>query len=215
MIWRGDGLRAALEVGADRWRLVGVSRGRACRIAQPVMVRGGAVRSRRSRAVLLVLIGPITSPRVAYSARSRDLESAGNETSKRRAIYVYPWLIPAFAILHYLATNVFLLRPYEAIIPSLLILTGVTVVFIALRIALQSGASAALLTGMLGIAFFAYGHVYDPPEPPDSRVLGIAFPIGYAIPYCGAKDEFALESDASPSNRPALAVDSSQRSSAN
>ena len=103
--------------------------------------------------------------------------------SRRRAFYIYPWLIPAFAILHYLANNVVLLPAHEAIVPGAVIMAGVTVVFIGLRLVFMSSASAALITGVLGMAFFSFGHIYVGPEDqPDSRhLLGIAIPAIMAL----------------------------------
>lgn len=195
MIWRGDGWRAALEGSAlDRLRLVGAIASAVLAVAlQPVMLRALRRALRQSGSVIPVLFGPgiRTLRRIATGLGNSG--PAADESSKRRAIYVYPWLIPSFAILHYLATNILLLRAYEAIVPGLLILAGVTVVFAALSIVMKSGASAALLTGLLGIVFFAYGHVYNPSGPPDSRLFfGIAVPLVIAIALVlRARTEFA------------------------
>jgi hypothetical protein len=88
-------------------------------------------------------------------------------------------LIPAFAILHYLANNLVFLRAHEAIVPGAVIMAGVTVVFFVLRYILKGAAPAALLTGLLGIAFFSFGHIYVTPEDqPDSRyLLGLGIPV--------------------------------------
>ena len=61
---------------------------------------------------------------------------------------------------------------------SVVIMAGVTVVYLVLRLILKSSALAAVFTGLLGIAFFAYGHIYAGKELPDDRyVLGLGLPI--------------------------------------
>ena len=71
-----------------------------------------------------------------------------------------------------------LIRAYEAIMISVVIMAGVTVVYLVLRLILKSSALAAVFTGLLGIAFFAYGHIYAGKELPDDRYfLGLGLPI--------------------------------------
>ena len=66
--------------------------------------------------------------------------------------------------------------------PGAIIMVGVTVVFVGFRLLLKSAASAALLTGLLGMAFFSFGHIYvGPDEQPDSRYL-----LGIGVPVIGA-----------------------------
>lgn len=181
LIWRGDGWRAALEGSwLDRLRLAG---GNAAAVVAGLLSPPVARRLTRSlgnvHGAARVTRGQIAGrlrPVAAWLSVTRP--PTGSE-SRRGAIYVYPWLIPAFAILHYLATNLFLLRAHEAIVPGVVIMVGVTVVFLGLRVVLKSAASAALLTGLLGIAFFSFGHIYVGPEDqPDSRyLLGLGIPV--------------------------------------
>ena len=62
--------------------------------------------------------------------------------------------------------------------PSAVIMAGTTVAFIALRLILKGSASAAILTGVLGVAYFSYGHVYvGLDNQADSRfLLGLGIP---------------------------------------
>ncbi|MCY4112820.1 MAG: sulfatase-like hydrolase/transferase [Chloroflexi bacterium] len=173
LIWRGDGWRAALEGSwLDRLRLAGgIAAGLLALLLSPPVAR------RLSRAFRQIA-GRLRPVGAWLSVTSRP---AAPE-SRRRAIYVYPWLIPVFAILHYLSSNLFLLKAHEAIVPGAVILAGVTGVFLGLRVLLKSAASAALLTGLLGMGFFSYGHIFVGPEDhPDSRFL-----LGLGVPVIGA-----------------------------
>ena len=184
VIWRGDGWRAALAGSwLDQLRLAGgiAAAVMAVLLSPPVARRLIRGLGRFHAAALMIgrLIAAKLRPAGRWLAPQR---TASDPASRRRALYVYPWLIPAFAILHYLANNLFLLRAHEAIVPGAVIMVGVTVVFLGLRVILGSAASAALLTGLLGIAFFSFGHIYVGPEDqPDSRHL-----FGIGIPVIGA-----------------------------
>ena len=181
VIWRGDGWRAALEGSwLDRMRLAGgIAAGLAALLLSPPVARRlGRTLARVHRAARVARGQIIVRLRPFGAWLSRTRPRTGSE-SRRRAIYVYPWLIPAFAVLHYLVNNLFLLRAQEAIVPGAVIMAGVTIVFLGLRVILKSAASAALLTGMLGIGFFSYGHIFIGPEDhPDSRYLfGLGGPV--------------------------------------
>ena len=184
VIWRGEGWRAALAGSwLDLLRLAGgiAAAALAVLFIPPVArkIRRALQRFHASACV----VGRLIAGKLGLARRWLAPQGLpGATASRRRAIYVYPWLIPAFAILHYLATNLFLLRAHEAIVPGAVMMAGVTVVFLGLRVILKSAASAALLTGLLGIAFFSFGHIYIGPEDqPDSRYL-----LGMGIPVIGA-----------------------------
>ena len=181
LIWRGDGWRAALEGSwLDRLRLAGgIGAAVVAVLLRPGVGRRLGKALGEARAAMLIVGTPIAGKlRLARRWLSAQ-DSRGSRASRRRVIYVYPWLIPAFAILHYLATNLFLLRAYEAIFPSAVIMAGVTVVFMALRVILNGVAPAALFTGIVGILFFSYGHIYLADwQQPDRRILlGLGVPI--------------------------------------
>ena len=154
----------------------------------------------RARAAVLVVVGPFAAKlrlaRLWLGARGPPT----NPASRRRAFYVFPWLIPAFAILHYLATNLILLRAYEAIVPSAVIMASVTIVFFVLRFILNGAAPAALFTGLLGLVFFSYGHIYiaDWAQPDRRLLLGCGIPIilGIGLLLRGST-EFPTRLDAS------------------
>ena len=185
VIWRGEGWRAALEgSGLDLMRLAGgIAAVVVAVLLSPPVARRTSQALLKLRVLVLVvgrLIGAKLRPAGLWLAPPQGLRGA--PVSRRRAIYVYPWLVPAFAILHYLANNLFLLRAHEVIVPGAIIMAGVTVVFVGLRVILKSAASAALFTGLLGIAFFSFGHIYVGPEDqPDSRYL-----LGLGVPVMGA-----------------------------
>ena len=187
VIWRGDGWRAALAGSwVDRLRLAGgIAAAVLAVLLRPSVVRRLDQALQRAHAAVIVVRRPIAGKlRLARSWLAAEHPS-DEPASNRRAIYIFPWLIPAFAILHFLANNLILLRPYEAIVPSALIMASVTVLFIALRFILKSAASAAILTGLLGSIFFSYGHIYvaDWAQPDRRLLLGIGVPIilGIAI----------------------------------
>ena len=180
VIWRGDGWRAALEGSwLDLMRLAG---GIAAAVVAVLFGSPGARRLSRvlGRFQAAVVVGGATADKLRLATAWLRVQRPPLEpTAGRRSFYVFPWLIPAFAILHFLATNLILLRAYEAILPSVVIMAGVTGVFVALRIVLNGAAPAALFTGMLGIIFFSYGHIYiTDVEQPDWRfLLGIGVPL--------------------------------------
>ncbi len=184
LIWRGDGWRAALEGSwSDALRLAG---GMAAAVLaaslHPAIARALRNAMRRAHAAALVVIGPIG--RTIRRARSgMAVHGQNTETpSRRRAFYVFPWLIPAFAILHYIANNLILIRAYESIVISLIIMVSVAIVYILLKLILRSSASAAVITGLLGMIFFAYGHIYIDREPPDDRfLLGVGVPAALGV----------------------------------
>ena len=185
VIWRGDGWRAALAGSwLDRLRLAGGIAGAvlAVGLSPPVARRLRRLLGRLCAAVL-VARGQIAARLAPVGAWLRVTRPATGAETRRRPVYIYPWLIPAFAILHYLANNVVLLPAHEAIVPGAVIMAGVTVVFVGLRLVFKSSASAALITGVLGMAFFSFGHIYVGPEDqPDSRhLLGIAIPAIVAL----------------------------------
>ena len=184
LLWRGDGWRAALEGSApDASRLVGgIVAAMLAVLLRPRIVRALRKSLRSAHAVALVGVGPIQG--VLRRAWSRP-ETEGQHpkaTAGGRAVYVFPWLIPAFAILHYLANNLVLIRAYEAIMISVVILAGVTVIFFALRFVLKNSSAAAVFTGLLGTAFFVYGHIFvDKDLPDDKWFLGLGAPIVLGI----------------------------------
>ena len=196
LLWRGDGWRAALEGSwLDRLRLAGgIAAAVAAVLLRPGVGRRLGTALGRARAAMLTVGRPIAGKLRLARRWLAAQGSRGNPASRRRVIYVYPWLISAFAILHYLATNLFQHRAYEAIIPSLVIMAGVTVVFIVLLFILKSAASAALFTGCLGLVFFSYGHIYTVnwQQPERALLLGIGGPlmVGVGMLLRG-RDEFA------------------------
>ncbi len=181
VIWRGEGWRAALAGSwHDRLRLAGgivaavVAVLLRTRVARRLTQALG-----RLRAAVLATGGVIAGRRTAVGTWLGVTRPPTGPEPRRRAFYIYPWLIPAFAILHFLANNLVNLRAPEAIVPGAAIMAGVTVVFVVLRFVLKGAAPAAVLTGLLGIAFFSYGHIYGTPEDhPDGRyLLGIGIPV--------------------------------------
>ena len=108
---------------------------------------------------------------------SRDRRASG-PSAARRAFYVFPWLFPAFAILHYLSSNIVLFRLSESIAVFVVTMVAITVTFVVLRIIFKTAAVAAALTGLLGIAFFSYGHIYVAlgDHADDRYLLGLGIP---------------------------------------
>ncbi len=180
IIWRGDGWRAVLEGSwADILRLAG---GVAAAVMAVLLRPSTATALRQAmpkfRAAVMAVVGPIRgSLRRAWNGLGAHRRHT-QRPSGSRAFYVFPWLIPGFAILHYLANNLILIRAYEAIMISIVVMAGVTVVYLVFRFSLKSSALAAVFTGFLGIAFFAYGHIYAGKELPDDRYfLGLGLPL--------------------------------------
>ena len=180
LIWRGDGWRAALEGSwLDRLRLAGgIAAAALAVLLRPPVARRISKALRRVHAAGLVAGRSVAGRlRLARSWLDRP-RSPTKSASRPHAFYLFPWLIPAFAILHFLANNLVILPAQEAIVPSAVIMAGTTVAFIALRLILKGSASAAILTGVLGVAYFSYGHVYvGLDNQADSRfLLGLGIP---------------------------------------
>ena len=166
LIWRGTGWRAALEGSIpDLARLAGAVAAAAIAAAMtlvlpPFISRTMRKTIRKVRTAFLTLTGPVhRTLRRARISRISQLPDA-QAPSGRRGFYVFPWLIPAFAILHYLASNRLLFRISDSIAVAVVVLAIVTAAFVALRLVFKTAAVAAVLTGLLGIAFFSYGHIY-------------------------------------------------------
>ncbi len=120
--------------------------------------------------------------RLSQSDRGARTSPVTTSTA-RRAFYVFPWLIPAFAVLHFLANNLLLFRVSESIAVFVITMAVVTLAFIAFRLAFKSTAVVAALTGLLGTAFFSYGHISIAlGERADDRyLLGLGLPLVFSL----------------------------------
>ena len=161
-IWRGEGWRAALEASAiDALRLVGGIAGAIVAIGlHPPIAR--IIRRAMRRTATTVLTAVTSARRVlsrlASAPKTQALDLGAR--SKRSALYVYPWLIPAFAILHYLANNLLHFNGSDAVLLSVVVMAATTGLYVISRSFLRN-ASASLFVGVLGLAFFSYGHVFE------------------------------------------------------
>ena len=185
VIWRGTGWRAALEGSIpDLARLAGAIAAALTAVAlRPSISQILRKTARRVHIALLKLASPIRGAlRRATISRISQLPDA-EAPSKRRSFYLFPWLIPVFAILHYLAHNLALFRIADSIAILVVVSAIVTVVFVAFRLFFKTAAVAAVLTGLLGIAFFSYGHIYIAVgEHADHRYLvGLGVPIMFGL----------------------------------
>ena len=182
VLWRGEGWRAALEGSKpDLVRLVGAIAVALIAVASYFRIPSRTMR--RVRIAFLTITKPIgRTLRRAKIGRRSSLSDA-EAPSRRRSFYVFPWLIPAFAILHYLANNVLLLSVAEAIPITIVTMAAATVAFVTFRLFFKTAAVAAVLTGLLGIAFFSYGHIYVAlEERADHRLLfGLVVPAVLAL----------------------------------
>ena len=187
-IWTGASWRAALEGSTpDLARLAAAIAAALVALAlRPLISRALRKTMQRVQTVFLTLTRPIyrTLRRAQASPRPRSLRAQAQAPAARRSFYFFPWLIPIFAILHYLASNLPLFRVSEAIAPGAVAMAVVTAVFIAFRLVFKTAAVAALLTGLLTIAFFSYGHIHLAlGERADDRYLlglGAAIVVGLA-----------------------------------
>ena len=194
-IWDGErGWRAALEGSIpDIARLAGAIAAAAIAAAMTLVLPPFISRTmrkimRKVRTAFLTLTGPVhrVLRRAQISQRAKSLRAEA--PSRRRGFYVFPWLIPAFAILHYLANNRLLFRISDSIAVAVVVLAIVTAAFIAFRLVFKTAAVAAMLTGLLGIAFFSYGHVYVAlgDHADDRYLMGLGIPtvlgLGALVP---------------------------------
>ena len=180
LIWKGRGLRAAVAGSIpDLARLAGAIAAALMALAlQPVIARSLRTMAQKALDGLRIAVRPVRRvlSRVHRSAAARARHDT--LTTTRRGFYVFPWLIPAFAILHYLANNLLIFRVSEAIAVTVVTMATVTITFLALRFVFKTAAVAAVLTGLLGIAFFSYGHinVVLGDRADDRYLLGLAVP---------------------------------------
>ena len=181
VIWKGRGWQAAKE-GAipDRARLAGAIAAAimAAALLSPV-ARILRKTTRIVRILLLTLAGPIRE-KLRQAGEEREPRTSRSQVSRtRRRFYLFPWLIPAFAILHYLANNLLVFRVSDAIAVTVVTMATITIAFLAFRFIFKTAAVAAVLTGLLGIAFFSYGHIYVAlgDRADDRYLLGLAVPM--------------------------------------
>ena len=181
VIWSGTGWRAALEGSiSDLARLAGAIAAAAIAatitlVLHPFISRALRKTMRRAPVAFLTLVRPVQSK----LRRVGRLTSRVQTPAARRSFYIFPWLIPAFAILHYLAHNLLLFPVWAAIAVTVVTMMVVTVAFVAFRLIFKTAAVAAVLTGLLGIAFFSYGHVYVAlgDRADDRYLLGLGVPV--------------------------------------
>ena len=162
VIWRGRGWRAALAGSkADLGRLAGALAAAAiAAVLQPSISRPLRWAVQTALMAILAVLAPVRRVLRRAQARRHEQQLETRTPSKLHGLFIFPWLIPTFAILHYFANNVFIFRLSEALVVSIfagLIVAGVLVV---LRLAMKDIAVAAVLTGLVGIAFFSYGHIH-------------------------------------------------------
>lgn len=184
-IWRGTGWRAALEGSIpDLAHLAGALAAAALAIAiavlsQPLVSRSLRNTTRKAR------IASVSTIRRVQAALRRSLDYLRSRSTPartsvpRRAFYVFPWLIPAFGILHYLSNNLLIFRLSESIAVFAVTMAVVTVAFVAFWLVFKTAALAAVLTGLVGIAFFSYGHIHLAlgDNANDRYLLGLGVPI--------------------------------------
>ena len=184
VIWRGTGWQAALEgLKSDLSRLAGAIAAAAMAatitvVLHPFISRALRKTMRRVLIAFLSLTGPVRATLQLTRSGWRTRTSRFQTPAARRGFYIFPWLIPAFAILHYLASNLFIFRVSESIALGVVTMAIVTAVFVAFRLVFKTAAVAAVLTGLLGIAFFSYGHVYVAlgDRADDRYLLGLGVP---------------------------------------
>ena len=114
LIWRGTGWRAALEGStADLARLAGALAAAALAFAMTVIQHPFISRTLRKTAArvgtaFLKSVDPIYGTLRRVWVRQSAQSLTAEAPSRLRRFYVFPWLIPTFAILHYLANNLHL-----------------------------------------------------------------------------------------------------------
>lgn len=104
----------------------------------------------------------------------------------------YPWPAVAIPILHFLASNDIHFTLSEAVLPLSVALLLVSVAVVALRVVLRDWHSAAFVTTVVVLIFFAYGHVE---RALDARVderlfFAGAAVLGAAVAVVGARSRW-------------------------
>ncbi|MCY4107840.1 MAG: hypothetical protein OXG11_02305 [Chloroflexi bacterium] len=116
VIWRGTGWQAALEGSTpDLARLAGGLAAAALAIAITVLSHPLVSRTLRNTTRKMRIAFTSLASRVQTAMRLSQDRRASRPSAARRAYYVFPWLFPAFAILHYLSSNIILFRLSESI----------------------------------------------------------------------------------------------------
>lgn len=184
-IWRGDGWRAALSGSPiDALRLgSGIAAAFLAVLLRPRISRAVRQNLRPGYAVATTALTAIRTVIQQPSGPVRASRKQDPPIGESRTLYWFPWLIPLFAILHYLHNNLHLMRAYEAVFPSVAIMAVVTAAYLIFKVALKGDAPASLYTGLLATIFFAYGHVsHAASKQPDIRfLLGVGVPMLLAI----------------------------------
>ena len=118
--------------------------------------------------VLFALAHPLCVTRVRrVGSLARQLSNAGQTGPSRSpgtfgrllAKPWYPWPTVAIPILYFLANNDIHFAPSEAVLPLVVALLLVSVSMLGLRLVLRDWQRAALVTTVVILVFFAYGHV--------------------------------------------------------
>ncbi len=93
-----------------------------------------------------------------YGARQSDEQT---ESGIDRVLNTpwYPWPTASMPILHFLSSNTLHFAVVDAVVPLALVLVCVTASMASLRLTLRNSHRSALITVVLLVVFFGYGHV--------------------------------------------------------
>ena len=183
LLRNGSGLRAAAAgEGSARVRLViAVAIGALALAANPRV----SIRAQRITGRAIELARRVGRRRATWARRFRAAEPepgmAGAGSANRAGLPLpwYPWLIVAFPVLHFLASNPLQFRPIEAVVPLIAALIVATLLVLGFRLVLKDWHRPAALTALSAAIFFAYGHVANAMEAwADDRVL---FPVAVVL----------------------------------
>ncbi|MGD0006876.1 MAG: hypothetical protein ABSE06_21880, partial [Anaerolineaceae bacterium] len=78
-----------------------------------------------------------------------------------RSAILPPLLFALYPILALWAYNFGLMKPIEVVVPVFLVLVGTLFLLLVLRLLSKSWLKAGLLTSLVTLLFFTYGHVFD------------------------------------------------------
>jgi len=83
------------------------------------------------------------------------------QISLKRTTVIHPFLFAVFPVLVILSTNMHLLEPEKIILPTLLIVTSASLLWILLSFIFKNNRKAGLVVSLGLVLFFSYGHLFN------------------------------------------------------
>ncbi len=83
------------------------------------------------------------------------------QTAQKKTVILHPFFIAAYPVIALLAHNIEEIKPVVALRALIISITASILIYILLRALFKDVYKSALITSLVVILFFSYGHVYD------------------------------------------------------